>query len=212
MLLGAGFVASHHIMSHHPIRERLIGALGGTPFLIVYSLVSTVFYAPLCVLWWQNSQTTPIWWAARDPNAASFAGAVILAGFMLLVGGAVTGSKTSMAARISGQEFRRVVGVNGFTRHPVFSGFILISIGHLLVDGGAVDVAFHGTNLVVSLIGGWHQDQRGLLSDPTYADWMKRTRLFPLPWTVEETVWTRAAMVGVALGVVLASVARVIFH
>lgn len=209
-LLGIGFALTHHVLSHQPVRSRLIGATGTNPFLGVYSAISIAFYAPLAWLWWTTSRTTPIWWAFRGPIATGLATVVIAAGFALAVGAVVRPGRTSMFTKRGPN--RKVQGMSAFSRHPLFFGIALVSVGHLIVDGGAVDVAFHGTNLLVGLIGAAHQDQRYAATDPDYLDWMARTRLVPLPWPVAGSEVGVPAMIGALVGLLLAFLARVGLH
>ncbi len=209
---GAGFVATHHVLSHAPLRRRLVDALGAYPFMGLYSVVSSVLYLPLAWLWWTNTQATPVWWSLRDPVSVGVSSLLATAGLVLLVGGAVQSSRASVSTVMSGRDVHTPVGMQGFTRHPVLMGFALFSIAHLWVDGGAVDVAFHGTNLAVAVIGAPHLDSRYRQADPGYAAWMDRTRLVPLPWPVEGTRWPTMSWVGVAAGLGLAAAAWMWLH
>ncbi len=212
LALGLGFIVTHHTMSHHPIRERLRDMLGANGFLGVYSVVSTIFYGPLAYLWWTETATTPLWWAFRTPAAIALASALITAGLVLTTGALLSPSRTSMAATMAGTTFTEVRGMSVFTRHPVFGGMALFSLGHLVVDGGAVDVAFHGTNIIVSVLGGLHQDQRAQIKDPDYAHWMTQTRLVPLPWPVAGGKFGTQGWMGLALGLAASAGARWLLH
>lgn len=212
LFAGAGFLSTHHLMSHHPLREKQVQVLGRDGFLALYSVVSLVFYGPLVYLWWTTSRATPIWWRLGHPFAEFAASVLIVCGIVLAVGGMGQSGRTALMRQMSGETLVVPRGMSAFTRHPLFFGIALASLGHLLVDGGAVDVAFHGTNLAVALIGGIHQDARFLATDPTYAEWTERTRLVPLPWPVPGSVLDRSTAALAVVGLATAFAARMFLH
>ncbi len=211
-LCGLGFLVTHHGMSHLPVRDRLVGALGRWGYLGLYSAVATALYAPVAVLWWRHTRTTPVWWALWGFVPRTLTTTLCIAGFWLLVGGVLESGRTSLSTSLRGKQVEVPVGASAFTRHPVFWGVVLWSLGHLVVDGGAVDVAFHGTNIAVGVLGGLHQDARYLARDPGYAAWMARTRFAPLPWPVPDARFTPLSYVALLAGLALAAGARIALH
>lgn len=151
-----------------------------------------------------------MWWALRGSVPTAVASALIVTGFVLAVAAMVRPAPTSMAMR--GRTPGRVSGMSAFTRHPLFWGLTLLSLGHLIVDGGAVDVAFHATNVFVGVFGAYHQDHRFLVTVPEYADYRARTRMIPLPWPVPGATVGLPAMAGGAVGFGLALLARATLH
>ena len=66
------------------------------------------------------------------------------------------------------------------TRHPLFMGFVLWAMMHLLVNGFASDVAFYGGFVVFGLLGSWHQDRRQkALPDGSYAQFCELSPFLP---------------------------------
>jgi uncharacterized membrane protein len=178
-LLSIAFTVSHLVISHPPLRDAAIARLGAGRFAALYSVLSLVLWLPLAALWWTNLHTGHLFWAARGPFAVHLAELLAASGLALILAGLVRPAPTSRASSRKGA--LQVRGVMAVTRHPLFMGIGLLCLAHLLVNGWAGDLWFLGSQVLLSVVGSWHQDQRHSAARPEYRDFCDRTSFWPDP-------------------------------
>ena len=177
-LLGAGFVISHVLLSHPPVRQRVVDAVGLWPFRGIYSVVSAAFLVPQILIWWTNRHAGEVLWVARGPVAVHAAELIIAVGFGLVLGGAAQPPPASMANANKPPVAR---GMAAITRHPIFMGLGLWAVGHVIVNGWVGDLLFYGTWLATTLFGCWHQDYRLRKEREGYSAYMREVPFLPVP-------------------------------
>jgi uncharacterized membrane protein len=175
---GLGLLGTHFLLSHPPVRGRLVAALGEGPFQGGYSLVALALYLPWAGIWWHQLHAGAAWWSLRTPAVTHAMELVAAAGVALAVSGVVTPAPSSVTGPHGPQ--LEVRGITHVTRHPLNVGVALILVAHLVMNGWVADVVFLGGNLVLAVLGPLHQDHR-LAARPGYADFAARTTVLPNP-------------------------------
>jgi uncharacterized membrane protein len=151
------FAGTHLVLSSLPVRGQLIARLGEKGFVRLYSLIAFATFIPLVWVYFGNRHAGGlIWNLAAAPGVRPLAAALAVLAIALIVGGvlhpspALVGMKQAWGAR----------GLTRITRHPLFMGFALWALSHLLLNGFLTDILFFGGMLAFSLAGAAHQDAR----------------------------------------------------
>lgn len=177
-LLWALVVVSHLGLSHPPVRSALVKGLGNLGFLGAYSALSLALFLPMARVWWTSRGTGEWWWGLRSRAVTHAAELLGVVGWGFIVGGLLVQPPSAVLSQLHGDR-PRVEGLALYTRHPLFVGLSTWAAGHLLVNGTAVDVAWWGGFVVLSVLGGLHQDWRKSRASPEYAAFVARTSFFP---------------------------------
>jgi uncharacterized membrane protein len=212
-ILWLAFLGTHLVLSHPPVRSKLVARVGEGPFSGLYSLVALALFVPLVYLWWTGRHTGELLWWWRTPTVVHVAEALTIAGFFLTFGGLVRPPPSFIAARF-GPKPASLRGMVTITRHPVFMGLSLWALAHVLVNGWASDVAFFAGFILTTIAGSLHQDWRKGREDPSYADVVSRTGFLPFEATLRGRGLPRlgtGAWIGGIAGIAVAVVLRV-FH
>ena len=156
------FAASHMLLSSRSIRASLVARLGDRTFLVVYSTVALVFFAPLLYYYFTHLHAGPLLWSVPATGAVEFVLVVAnVVGFVLAVAGVMTPSP----AAVGGAPVDEPRGAHRITRHAVFMGMGIWALAHLVANGFASDIAFFGGIVLFVLVGSWHQDRRKLATE-----------------------------------------------
>jgi uncharacterized membrane protein len=205
VLLWLGFAGSHLLLSHLPIRERVVAALGVQRFQGLYSLLSFVFFVPLVWVYFRHIHDGPLLWSVPQGFLLTWiVQNAMLVPFVLLAAGLV---RPSPAAIMAGPPVP--AGAFLLARHPMFTGFALFGLIHLFANSTTADVAFFAGFPIFALVGCWHQDQRKLAQKvPGYEEFVAGTPF--IPFTGSETLrgLRELGWLPIAIGVGLAIVAR----
>jgi uncharacterized membrane protein len=196
---GLAFLVSHFVLSHPPVRGRLITALGDRAFQGAYSLLAVALYLPWAGIWWKQLHLGAAWWMLRSPGVVHAMELVAACGVSLAFTGVVMPAPSS-ATGPHGPHLE-VRGLAHVTRHPLNMGVALVLVAHLVVNGWVADVVFLGGNLLLAVLGPLHQDHR-LAARPGYADFVARTSFLLNPLGLPR-IGGRAAA-ALAVGLVLA--------
>ncbi len=99
----------------------------------------------------------------------------------------------------------QVHGIQQITRHPFFSGVALWAAAHALMAPSTVTFVFFFGAIVLSFVGGMHQDRRLIaeLGEP-YRAYVAATSFWPLVAVAtkrQKIQWTEQPWIGYALGV-----------
>ena len=172
------FGGSHTLLSHPPVRARLVARFGERPFLGLYSLVAFATFAPLVWTFFANriGRGTPLPMLAQIPGLRWLTMALMLVAVTFLVLGFSRPNPISpLTGRSSG-----AIGVLRVTRHPAFMGLAIFGFAHLLVNHTALDHVFFGGTLAYSLLGAAHQDWRKRrIADRDLERYFAETSFFP---------------------------------
>jgi uncharacterized membrane protein len=174
-LLWLLFAGTHLGLASRRLEPALSARLGRGGYLGLYSLVALALFVPLVWVYFAHRHAGPWLWAVPATGAlrvAVYAG--LLFAFVLVV---ASNLRPSPAAIVPGEA--RPAGAYLLTRHPLMTGFTLIGLLHLPMNGAASDVAFFGGAALFPLVGAWHQDQRKLAGgDPAFRAFYEATPFF----------------------------------
>ena len=200
------FAASHMLLSSRSIRVSLVARLGDGTFVVVYSTVALVFFAPLVYYYSTHLHSGPLLWSVPATGAVEFALVVAnVVGFVLAVAGVMTPSP----AAVGGAPVDEPRGVHRITRHAVFMGMGIWALAHLVANGFASDVAFFGGIVLFVLVGSWHQDRRKLAGgDPRFERFHAATAFIPFTRRGALRGLMELPPLAVIIGIAVALVAR----
>jgi len=171
------FAATHMGLSSARLRTRLVGALGQTGFLALYSLIAFATFVPLVRSYFAHKHEGPfLWYLGALPGLRT----AMIAGMMVVLALIVAALlRPSPAAIVPGKT--EVAGAYHVTRHPMFMAVGLFGILHLLVARvNATELAFFAGFPLFACLGCWHQDRRKLASgDPAFARFHAQTAFLP---------------------------------
>lgn len=171
------FALTHVLLSSNPLRPRAVRLFGERLFQGLYSLVAFAIFVPLVLVYSGNKHMGPLLWYVEPSLAIDI---VTRIGNTIAVMLAVAGVFRPSPSGVTGTPTRRPRGVQRITRHPLFMGFVLWALMHLIVNGFASDVAFFGGFVVFGLLGSWHQDRRQKASpDGAYAKFCEQSPFLP---------------------------------
>jgi uncharacterized membrane protein len=148
------FFGLHRIISGSPVRDRLVGLIGETPFRRVFALASLA-----CLIWlwlgFLSAQTSPWNGLLFTPNAAlvTLQVPLQLLATLLIVAGVTTRNPTIAGMGPAVSERGIVRGVLRVSRHPFLWGVALFATAHMLVAPNIAAWGFFGTLLVLALTG-----------------------------------------------------------
>jgi uncharacterized membrane protein len=155
------FGGTHTVLSHPPVRDRLVARLGERGFLGAYSLVAFATFLPLGWSFVAHRIATPV----PLPLLATIPGiawATMLLMFvalcLILLGFSSPNPVSALMAPSAGGPV--AVGALRITRHPAFMGVALAGLAHFLVNPAPIDRAFFGGMTIYAVAGCAHQDWR----------------------------------------------------
>jgi uncharacterized membrane protein len=199
----AVFVGTHFLMSH-PLRARMVAALGNAGFPIVYSLISLASFfwaivafreAPISVPLWNIGDL--IWWIAT----------VLMLIGSILFAGSIAGNPALPRPDAAALAKAPVHGVFAITRHPMMWGFAIWGVVHILASGQMRTIILAIGLIFLALVGSAGQDRKkAMLMGDDWADWRNRTSFIPFGNQVSGTASWRTAWPGrrnILLGLLL---------
>lgn len=177
------FGGTHTVLSHPPIRDRLVARLGDWGFVVLYSLVALATFVPLVWSFFANRVATPIPLPVlvKVPTVAWVTVVLMFVALNLMLLGFTSPNPVStLTGPASGSPGSGAVGALRITRHPAFMGVALAGFAHLLVNSAAIDRVFFGGMALYSVLGCAHQDWRRKRSGgPELARFYAETSFFP---------------------------------
>jgi uncharacterized membrane protein len=205
VLLWLGFAGSHLLLSHLPVRDRLVARLGAQPFQGLYSLIALAFFVPLVWVYFDHLHEGPWLWVLPHGGALTRLVELGMAlAFVLILAGLLRPSPASLGAGPTAP-----TGAFRIARHPMFMGIGLFGALHLLLNASATDVAFFAGFPIFALVGCAHQDQRKLAKHtPGYAEFVAATPFVPFTGGATLRGLREMGPVPIVLGVVVALVVR----
>jgi uncharacterized membrane protein len=151
------FAGTHLVLSHPPVRNRLVARLGEKAFRALYSVVAAACMAWLVMAY--SGASHVVAWVAGD-----WARWIVLAAMacatVLLVCGLTSANPTLAGAEGLADGATVGGGIFAVTRHPVLWAIALWAGGHVLVRGDGAAVVMFGALAGLALIGMAHIDRR----------------------------------------------------
>lgn len=190
------FVASHLAMSH-PLRQRLVKAMGERGFHAAYSLVSLALLIAIAAGFHKSAGQPPLWngTAAVPWVVASLLTIPALA----LVLASLMGNPALPGTSMAGLSARKPWGVFKVTRHPMMMGIALWAVAHIIAMPTPRTIVVAIAMLVLALAGAAGQDRKKVRRNAReWGVWMQRTSFWPRvdrlgalgnTWLVAVLVW-----------------------
>jgi len=198
-LLWLLFAGTHLGLASRRVEPALTARLGRNGYLGLYSAVALALFVPLVWVYFTHRHAGASLWSFQATGwlrAALYAG--LLFAFVLIVASSL---RPSPAAIVPGEA--KPAGVYLLTRHPLMTGFTLVGLLHLPMNGAASDIAFFGGAALFPLLGAWHQDRRKLASgDPKFRAFYDATPF--VLFTGRETLRGLRELPPLALGLAVA--------
>jgi uncharacterized membrane protein len=203
-LLWLLFGGSHVVLSSQPLRKRLVSRFGEAGFIFGYSVVAIVTFAALVHYVALHRLAGPQ--ASLLVTIPPVRGALIglsVFGFTLFVTAVLVYPRLPMAT------FRHRVmparGVQQVTRHPFFSGIAIWAAAHAFLAPSTVTFVFFVGVVVLSFVGGLHQDRRLIaeLGEP-YRTYVAATSFWPFVAVVtrrQKINWREQPWFGYGIGI-----------
>ncbi|UCH30236.1 MAG: hypothetical protein JSV06_04205 [Myxococcales bacterium] len=205
-LLWLGFGGTHVGLTVAPIRKRLVRALGEGGYVLLYSVVAIgTFSALVHYVALHRFEAPHGSLIASLPPVRGALLALSVFGFTLFIAAVLGYPRAPMAV------FRHralpVRGIQQITRHPFFSGIALWAAAHALLALSSVTFVFFFGVIVLSFVGGMHQDRRLIaeLGEP-YRSYVAATSFWPLVAVAtkrQKIQWLEQPWIGYALGIVV---------
>ena len=178
-LLWLLFGGTHVGLTVRPIRKRLVGRFGEGGFVFLYSVIAIVTFAALIhyVALHRFEEASSALLVTIPPVRGALVSLCVF-GFSLFVTAVLVYPRLPMAT------FRhRIVparSVQQITRHPFFSGIALWAAAHALLAPSHVTFVFFVGVVVLSVVGGLHQDRR-LIAElgAQYGEYVGATSFWP---------------------------------
>jgi uncharacterized membrane protein len=171
------FVATHLVLSHPPLRRRIVGVLGEQGFRAAYSVLA------LALLTWvsfayRDAPIVDLW---IPPIGLTHLSLLIMPlACILVVAGLTTPNPASLYGERAEVAARGPVGILKVTRHPMMWGVALWGVAHLLASGDWASVVLFGGLTVLALGGARAQDgKKRLQLGDAWQDYLARTSFLP---------------------------------
>ena len=209
-LLFGGF---HLLLSSGPVRGRLIEGIGLKAFKGAYSLIALATFFGLFWTYFHGKHTGALLFD-RSTAARHVVELVMLVAVLFLSMAHGSKSPATTAADMTGDRPSSPTGIHRITRHPLNTGFALFGLAHMLVNPTVGDWIFWGGFPVFSVVSAIHQDRRMLASgSPEFRSFYAQTSFLPFAAIFsgrQRMVWNELRWRGVAIGVVLYVVLRLV--
>jgi uncharacterized membrane protein len=170
------FVGSHFVLSH-PLRGRLVRAIGEVGFLGVYSLVAILTLGWLILAYGKAPMTAPLWPVGNGLWAV--ATIVMLIASILLMGSLIRNPALPTGGR-PGSFPEAARGAFAVTRHPMMWAFALWGLCHIAVFPVAKNIILAAAIVLLALVGAALQDRKKERLQPDlWPAWESKTSYLP---------------------------------
>ena len=170
------FVVFHLGISGTPLRKVLQDALGVSPYLGLYSVLSIGTFGLMIYGYGQAPHNDFLW----VPSALAYKinKVITLIAFVTVVTGLLTPNPTAVLSDAALDN--DVSGMLKITRHPVQWAILLFAIGHLIANGDVASVILFGSLALLSFFGMLSMDGRKRAqADPRWKTFMETTSMVP---------------------------------
>ena len=184
----AFFLGIHLMISGTPLKEKVIGLVGGVTWYIAFSLLSVIGLVWMCIAFAialnnQDNLNVVIW------SAPLFLRIIALffnfIAFLLVIVGFLTPSPTNLYA-LHQLPDKPVHGIIRISRHPILAGIGLWALIHIICNGNLAAWLFFGTLLAQCALGAANIDRKRIaLMGDVYSSIMKRTSTLPFVAIIE---------------------------
>lgn len=197
------FGGTHVFLTTGQVRTRLVRRLGETGFIVAYSVLAIAAFAGLVHYVAGHLLDDPhgTFFTTLPPvRGALFALSVV--GFSILVAGVLVYPGLPMS--VFRHRTAPARGIQQVTRHPFFSGVALWAAAHALLSVHPATFVFFLGFVVLSMVGGFHQDRR-LIAElgERYRAYVASTSFWPFVAIVtkrQRVRWGEQPWLGYAIG------------
>lgn len=170
------FVGGHFLLSH-PLRKRLVGAMGEAGFQGVYSLIAILTFGWMVFAFREAPATAPLW--AVGDGLWVLVSAIMLIAAILLMGSLIRNPALPTGGR-PGAFPNTALGVYAVTRHPMMWAFALWGLCHIAVFPVAKNIVLATAIVVLALVGAALQDRKKQQLQPDqWPVWESKTSYLP---------------------------------
>jgi len=171
------FIGTHFAMSH-PLRARMVRALGPVPFRAVYTVISIATLSAVAITF-SRVPAAPALWNGYAAFPWVVASGLTLASTALFLA-SLFGNPALPGARVAGLSAVLPKGVYRVTRHPMMWSFALWALAHFLVAPTPRSFVLTGGIAFLALWGARMQDRKkAALHGQDWRSWVKRTTYWP---------------------------------
>jgi uncharacterized membrane protein len=195
LALATFFLIATHFALGHPLRARLVRALGERGFIFLFMAVALAALGWIVIAWKGAPDPSPAWLA--PPWSGPIASGIMLFASILAVGSLVRNPAFPRPGAPPAPIKRQPTGVFAITRHPGNWSFILFGAVHLALSGSTRNLIVAGGILFLALFGTIAQDRKKerLMGD-VWRDWEARTSFLPFAALLHGKLPWRAAIPG----------------
>lgn len=173
----AAFVGSHFVLSH-PLRARLVGAMGTGWFQFLYGLVSVVLLL-LALVAYHQAPHAPVYWSS-DNFVLQIVFSVGSCFAAVLFVASLIDNPAFIGAQIADLSTRPPSGVYLITRHPMMFAIAIWSVEQTLINPTARNLIVFGGFVVLALVGSRLQDRKKIAqTGREWSMWANRTPFWP---------------------------------
>lgn len=170
------FVGGHFLLSH-PLRKRLVGAMGEAGFQGVYSLIAILTFGWMVFAFCKAPATAPLW--PVGDGLWVLVSAIMLIAAILLMGSLIRNPALPTGGR-PGAFPDTALGVYAVTRHPMMWAFALWGLCHIAVFPVAKNIVLATAIVVLALVGAALQDRKKQQLQPDqWPVWESKTSYLP---------------------------------
>jgi uncharacterized membrane protein len=174
LFFAIAFVGTHFLLSH-PLRDRLVRAVGEGPFRGIYSLVALITFGLMVYFYHRIGREPPLW----DAGEAGWIAGTILMWFasILFIGSFIKNPALVGAPGPAGGP----AGVLRITRHPMMWSFAIWAAVHLMIIGMPKAMFLDGAIIILALAGAAGQDRKKARNmGEAWHEWTAETAFVPL--------------------------------
>jgi len=142
------FLATHYISST-PLRSGLVGALGDSAYLGLYTAVSLVSLG--WMIWaYSKAPFERLWWG---DEFKAWAVVLMPVSLVLIAAGGLSKNPSAVRQESLLRSLGEPRGILRVTRHPILWGIALWALLHLIARGDTASVLFFGGFAVLAILG-----------------------------------------------------------
>ena len=166
------FLTTHIVLSSTGLRTRLVGRVGETGFMVVYSLISLITLIWMIRAYGQTPHTDWLWLSGAGLRHLPLLGMPLA--LLLLFAGYTVKNPTAVGMEQALERPDPVRGILRITRHPVMMAILLWALVHILANGDLASLIFFGGFAVLAGTGTVLIDRK--LSDRLGEPWQHYAR------------------------------------
>lgn len=160
VLLGWVLFATTHIGLTVPrVRAFVVVRWGERAFLWMFVAIASVLFTILSVTYASVPNDDPVPWST-DKGMRSIAIASIVLGVMMMTSALAPKAYWDSPTAVLSTDVRPPFGLERITRHPFFTGLVMLTASHLVLATRWSSIVFFSGFTVLIVCGAWHQGRK----------------------------------------------------